>query len=501
MAAGLPVLVSAAAGAAQLVSHGQNGWVFQPWKATQIAACMEVAHHSNLQAVSEAALRRIDPYTPARFAEALLDAVHAGDHHRRSRERRRESTVLWAVPAPGAYVRPRAPEKIAVLIERLGPYHVARMRAVGAVWGEDRCVAIEIAAHSKEYEWDQVAGDGFLRRTLVPDRVYQELTACEVMRATDRALSEERPDIVAVNGWRSPEARAAVLWCKRNSRPAILMSASQFQDAPRLWARELMKSWRLRAYDSALVGGTSQLNYAIKLGMDPERVVTGYNVVDNQHFADGAAAARGAEARLRVQLNLPKRYFMSVVRFLPRKGLETLLEAYALYRNDAGQGAWDLVILGDGELRPKLLAMSRLLGLELWVQWPGFKQYDELPAYYGLASAFVLPSSREQWGLVVNEAMAAGLPVVVSRRCGCAPDLVVHGRNGFTFDAGDAAALARALRDMTEADLESMRKESQRTISAWTPAAFAGNLARASSLARGYASSRRRRVFAPLFWF
>jgi glycosyltransferase involved in cell wall biosynthesis len=375
------------------------------------------------------------------------------------------------------------------------------MRAVGAVWGEDRCVAIEIAAHSKEYEWNQVAGDGFLRRTLIPDRIYQELTAYEVMRATDRALSEERPDIVAVNGWRSPEARAAVLWCERSSRPAILMSASQVQDAPRFWARELMKSWRIGAYDSALVGGTNQRDYAISLGMDPERIVTGYNVVDNQHFAEGAAAARGAEARLRAQLNLPKRYFMSVARFLPRKGLELLLEAFAVYRDGAGQEAWDLVILGDGELRPKLLAMARHLGLESSVQWPGFKQYNELPAYYGLASAFVLPSSREQWGLVVNEAMAAGLPVIVSRRCGCAPDLVVHGCNGFTFEAGDAAALARALRDITEADLDSMCEESRRIISAWTPATFAGSLARASSLARRHASSRRRRVFAPLFWF
>ena len=72
----------------------------------------------------------------------------------------------------------------------------------------------------------------------------------------------------------------------------------------------------------------------------------------------------------------------------------------------------------------------------------GFKQYDELPAYYGLASAFVHASTTEQWGLVVNEAMASGLPVLVSDRCGCAPDLVEDGVNGFTFDPYDVEALA-----------------------------------------------------------
>ena len=79
---------------------------------------------------------------------------------------------------------------------------------------------------------------------------------------------------------------------------------------------------------------------------------------------------------------------------------------------------------------------------------PGFKQYDELPIYYGLAGAFIHASTTEQWGLVVNEAMAAGLPVIVSERCGCAPDLVENGRNGFTFDPYDVDALTHLMLKM-----------------------------------------------------
>src|SRR5262249_59830905 len=104
------------------------------------------------------------------------------------------------------------------------------------------------------------------------------------------------------------------------------------------------------------------------------------------------------------------------------------------YRAAAGTAAWKLVLLGEGEQRAKLEGLRDALGLRNDVSMPGFKQYDELPAYYGLASAFVHTSTTEQWGLVVNEAMAAGLPVLVSERCGCGPDLVREGVNGFTFD-------------------------------------------------------------------
>ncbi len=81
---------------------------------------------------------------------------------------------------------------------------------------------------------------------------------------------------------------------------------------------------------------------------------------------------------------------------------------------------WDLVLLGDGPLKPTLLKLISSLGLESCVHLPGFKQYDELPVYLGLAETFIHASTTEQWGLVVNEAMASGLPVLVSNRCGCA---------------------------------------------------------------------------------
>jgi len=116
---------------------------------------------------------------------------------------------------------------------------------------------------------------------------------------------------------------------------------------------------------------------------------------------------------------------------------------------------------------------------------PGFKQYDELPAWYGLAGAFVHASTTEQWGLVVNEAMASGLPVLVSERCGCAPDLVKDGVNGFIFDPYDVERLARLMYRLAHGDVDrdAMGRASQEIIADWGLERFADGLAKAVDVA------------------
>ena len=118
---------------------------------------------------------------------------------------------------------------------------------------------------------------------------------------------------------------------------------------------------------------------------------------------------------------------------------------------------------------------------------PGFIQYRELPAYYALADAFVHVSVTEQWGLVVNEAMATGLPVIVSNRCGCVPDLVAEGKNGFTFDPASVKRLGQLMVDMSrlsERRLEEMGEESRRIVAGFTPTHFATAAQRAIDVAK-----------------
>jgi glycosyltransferase involved in cell wall biosynthesis len=241
-------------------------------------------------------------------------------------------------------------------------------------------------------------------------------------------------------------------------------------------------------FAAALVGGAPQAAYARELGIPEEAIFPGYDAVDNAYFAEQAARVRDMAEVERARLDLPVRFFLGASRFIAKKNLPRLLEAYAAYRRRAGADAWHLVLLGDGALRSAIESRIAWPDLAGHVMLPGFRQYDELPAYYGLASAFVHASTTEQWGLVVNEAMASGLPVIVSERCGCVPDLVEDGVNGFTFDPYAVQALAALMQRvaaMTEERRAAMARAGQRIIANWGPERFADGLMQAVQAALG----------------
>jgi glycosyltransferase involved in cell wall biosynthesis len=219
--------------------------------------------------------------------------------------------------------------------------------------------------------------------------------------------------------------------------------------------------------------------------MPKNRIVKGYDVVDNDHFYNGATKAQALENEYRRQLSLPENFFLAASRFVEKKNLFRLIDAYASYLNSPASPGWHLVLLGDGILRPEVEKKIEELGLGNKILLPGHKDYEILPSYYGLAGAFILASTSEQWGLVVNEAMAAGLPVLVSEKCGCAPDLVVHGQNGFVFDPFDVQALAGYMTRISDVgtDRHAMGRISRDFIQNWTPETFAVNLKKAVRLA------------------
>jgi len=144
-----------------------------------------------------------------------------------------------------------------------------------------------------------------------------------------------------------------------------------------------------------------------------------------------------------------------------------------------------LVLLGDGPEKSEVAEAIEAHDVADSVHLPGFEPYNRLPSYYGLAGAFVHASTREEWGLVVNEAMASGLPVLVSEQCGCAPNLVTEGENGYTFDPYDVPALAEYLRKFAQSpeDRQKMGEESAERIKDYAPAAFGSGLHHAAEAA------------------
>ncbi len=373
---------------------------------------------------------------------------------------------------------------VAVFFHRFGPYHRARLDGAG----EDLDVTgIEVSGYTSEYDWDEVAeGASFNRICLFPDRYSEDVPTTELTAGIRSTLSNVSPDVVAVHGWSTRSALAATRECNRAHIPTIVMSESTAHDADRSWVREQVKRRVVGLHQSALVGGTPHTEYLQQLGVPRGRIFKGYDAVDNDHFAAGAEAARKDEEKVRTEYGLPAQYMLASARFRPKKNLSGLLKAYAAYRERlSSDEGLDLVVLGDGPLREKIEATRTELELEGCVHFPGFKQYDDLPAYYGLAEFFVHASTTEQWGLVVNEAMAAGLPVLVSNRCGCAQDLVKEGENGWTFDPNDANELPELLGRMTIASQEerTMGRKSQRIIDRWGPNAFAQGLKKAAETA------------------
>lgn len=362
--------------------------------------------------------------------------------------------------------------RILAVIVNLVPYHVAR-------WG-----AVAAAGHQLTL-LQRRAGDPFaVLGTDAAQAPFAVHTLAEAATAGSSWLQQLRdwidradPQVLIVSGYSFPESIAGMLAAAERRLPVVVCSESNRHDAPRRIWTEALKRRLLRRAQAALVGGEPQAGYLEQLGFPAGAIFRGYNAVDNRHFAAARRWRRQGVAACE-QLGLPPRYLLAVSRFTAKKNLATLIEGFALWRQQASADQLQLVllILGDGPLRPQLQERIAQLELEGHVLLPGPCAYADLPGRYGLAEGFIHASTVEQWGLVVNEAMAAGLPVLVSSACGCAPELVHPGVNGLRFEPRSPAAIATAiawLARQTPAARQRLGQSSRNLVSAYGPEAFA----------------------------
>jgi len=379
---------------------------------------------------------------------------------------------------------------VSVCFTNFGPYHLARLRALAnrlATTG-DRLLAIEVADQEQRYPWSRSEGsEPFEWLTLFPGRALESISKEECVREMRRVLDVEKPDALGIVGYSRAESMAALNWSRKHDRPTILMSESQEIDHPRTWWKEGIKRRRVTRFSSGLVGGPRHRDYLVKLGMDRSKIALGYNAVDNTAFADRAEAARRSpDARQ----GLPDRpYFLAINRFVPEKNLIRLIEAYIRYRADAPTGAWDLVLCGDGPQAGEIDRAIKKSGHADSIHRPGFLQAEELSPWLAFASAFVHSSLMEPWGLVVNEAAACRLPLLVSDRAGCVETLVPEpeGLTGRRFDPRDELELTAAMAwisGLPDSERQAMGRNAAEVVSHWGPQRFAQGTVEALSLAR-----------------
>jgi 1,2-diacylglycerol 3-alpha-glucosyltransferase len=368
------------------------------------------------------------------------------------------------------------------------PYHVARFTGILSAAGlAGKVTGIElvggVGVHAGLRFREQLP-EGLPVLTLMPEADWQRAGQWRLATKLWKALNEVDPETLLVPGYYTLPAIAAALWAKLHHRQSVLMTESTAADHARSWWKEKAKSLLIRAlFDWAIAGGTAHRRYLEELDFPMERVMRFYDVVDNTYFRDRSNELRKSSAP---DFSLPAGYFLYIGRLSEEKNVDGLLDEWSAYR-EAG-GTWPLVIVGNGSVAIDLQQRAAASPFAADVHFAGHKGFSELPLYYAFAGCFVLPSTREPWGLVVNEAMAAGLPVIVSNRCGCAEDLVDPAKNGFIFNpanAGDLAQCLHQMEDATPAELAQMGAASLEIIGRYSPAAFGNEVAQIAGVTVG----------------
>ena len=261
------------------------------------------------------------------------------------------------------------------------------------------------------------------------------------------ALNRALPTAILCGGYSYLASWVALRWARSRSIPFLLWSESNVQDARRGHAPvELLKHEFLRRCGGFVVPGQSARDYLLTKKIREERIFIAPNGVDNDLFGSLAAVARKEASANRRKLGLPDRYVLFVGRLVPEKGIFDLLRAY-IGLEEHVRRQLGLVFVGDGPARAELQMRASAISVGE-IRFAGFAHREQLPTYYTLAEMLVLPTYTDPWGLVVNEAMACGLPVIVSQVAGCVRDLVREGWNGLIVPPRDVALLTAAIRDL-----------------------------------------------------
>lgn len=348
-------------------------------------------------------------------------------------------------------VKTDVPRRIAVLYSRLSGYTAACLRILKEQYGMKILVvrvppAREAPFATRHFDWIDALHD----RNRYSTEALWELVAGFA------------PDVVFMSGWLDSGYLRVARRLRRQGVRVIAGSDTQWTGSLRQQVGRLIAPWHLHsAIDVLWVAGERQRQLAYRLGFRGPRCWSGYYACDWDRFADVYRRAGAARPRA----------FLYVGRYVPVKGLDVLVEAYRRYREQVDD-PWPLICVGAGEQEVLLQGVE---GIEN----RGFVQPDDLPGQMAEAAAFILPSRREPWGVVVQEAAAAGLPLICSDVCGAAVHLLQDGFNGYLFESGDAAHLADCMVRLAEASpavREAMSARSHQLSAQYTPQRWADTL-------------------------
>ncbi|MBL9176590.1 MAG: glycosyltransferase family 4 protein [Verrucomicrobiaceae bacterium] len=304
------------------------------------------------------------------------------------------------------------------------------------------------AGFGTNVSWDIPLLEGYPHRVLFPGASIPSGLGNyrRYLAALSAALDELKPAAVWVHGWGNAYPLAALRAARMKGLPVLMRGETSLDclhgGRLRRGVHAVVLLRLFRSVSQFLAIGTANRKFYRHHGVPEERIHLMPYAVDNGFFQQRCAGARPQREKLRAELGIePGRpVVLFCAKLIEVKDPGTLIRAIGRL----GELKPVLLLAGDGALRPELEKLAAEVASGL-VKFLGFRNQTELPALYDLCDVFVLPSIFEPWGLVVNEVMNAGKPVIVSDKIGCRHDLVKTGGNGDVFPAGDVGALTDRL--------------------------------------------------------
>lgn len=320
--------------------------------------------------------------------------------------------------------------------DNFGPTHVDRCEAVNRGLPSASAFAYELFGASDVYEWVPEDGTTFRKTTLFPQGSWTTVGPLRVAIAIWRACRANRITHAFLCNYDRRGIWLAAILLRLSGCHVFLMADSKFDDKPRSLWRENLKRLFFLPYHGALACGRRSRDYVRFMGIPEHRIATEYDTlsIDRiRRLADKPPAPDGTP--------FERRHFTIVARFVPKKNIVMALDGYAAYCRSTSEPR-DLHICGSGPLEPEIKARIATHGIEDKVVLHGFVQTEAVAKVLGDTLALILPSIEEQFGLVVIEALAMGLPVIVSENCGARDELVRAGINGFVIEPDNPMGLA-----------------------------------------------------------
>ena len=334
--------------------------------------------------------------------------------------------------------------KIVIVLRNIGPYHKSRFESLANA--NLNVYAFETRPESKEYLWNLSNSFKYqvikFPKSISPER---DIPNKEIDSFYEKNISLIKPDAIISVGWADRSYQRLLLYANSKKIPCIVVSdsiARTEKNKRRPFLVEVLKKIILRGYSAAFVAGKESKEYLINLGFKDEKIFYPWDVVDNSLFENLNSKSNKSQ----------KKYFLCVSRLLKRKNLFNLIKSFSNYQNEGG--SWGLKIIGSGNLYFKLKKYAGKLIIKEKIEIINWLQINDLVHYYRDASAFILPSYFDNWGLVVNEAISSGLPCIVSQNCGCAVDLIKHNDTGFVFNPNKNYELQKYMKKVENLTLD-----------------------------------------------